>query len=80
MAILTHLYSREMQNFVNFNQVEHKESELVQTLWNGAYSKDQSPLSEKELHALFYRVNQPYREKLNNLFDTELRRVKDMPA
>lgn len=79
MAILTHLYSREMQNFVNFNQEEHKKSDLVQTLWNGAYSNNQT-LSEKELHALFYRVNQPYREKLNNLFDTELRRVKDMPA
>lgn len=29
VAILTHLYSREMQNFVNFNQDEHKESKLV---------------------------------------------------
>lgn len=38
MAILTHIYSRELQSFINFNKETDKESELAHLLWNGAYS------------------------------------------
>jgi len=64
---------------MSFNDNEHKSSELIKLLWNGAYV-NQGVQTEAELSQTFQRVNQPYRERLISFFEDELRRVKDMPA
>lgn len=78
LAILTHIFSREFQCFAMTNTDEHKPSELLDTMWNGAFANHD--LSEADLAQLFERVNAPYREKLVSLFEHELRRVGKMPG
>lgn len=71
LVILTHIYSREFQIYVDKG---HGKT-LLEQLWNGHF-KDE----EVDLANLFEKVNQPYRQKLVGLMHEDLARLKDMPA
>ena len=51
MVILTHIYTRELQSFLNYNRSADKPSELAQLLWNGAYASEVE--SEADLFEVF---------------------------
>ena len=67
LVILTHMFSRECQQFMNYGLGD----ELMSHMWNGHFRSEGNNVAND-----FARVNQAYRDKLRNFWFGELERVK----
>jgi hypothetical protein len=70
IAILSQIFSRE---FVDYMQYNHEEA-LLSQMFNGQF-KDNS-----DLKSVYEQVNLPLRNRLQQVFDDDLKRLKHLPA
>ncbi|CDW83616.1 UNKNOWN [Stylonychia lemnae] len=73
LAILTHIFSREAQLYIQNGQ----QQSLFDQLFNGIYAEE---IKERNIQQEFTQINMPYRLRLQKLYNNEIIRWGQVPS